>query len=294
MAMGAANIALMGMRVVVVLIGLAIVGLGAWAKVIIHDMEVRGNVILETVLLRPESQEAWRQLFDAAVNSQLRIWVAIAAGCFISITTLLIILSQKTERMHMSPYLAIPLEFIAMLTMGAAFGATLSLTLKLGTPELVTAPAPDLKSFGMLLPLSKGYAIAAGAGLMLLLMTSMSAIIQTCHRARDSRACSFEPTASALGMGHGYQAELPKKSRGPIPTLYDPNMPLPDVDPQTKGDEEEKGLAAAAADMGRRDSVQIVGSAEDKEISGPLGLQRPEDVAHIRPARPWSEMPKRR
>jgi hypothetical protein len=49
------------------------------AKVIIHDMEVRGSVILDTVLLRPEAQEAWRQLFDAAVNSQIRIWVAIAA-----------------------------------------------------------------------------------------------------------------------------------------------------------------------------------------------------------------------
>ena len=49
------------------------------AKVIIHDMEIRGNAILEAVLLRPEAQQAWRQLFDSAVNSQLRIWVAIAA-----------------------------------------------------------------------------------------------------------------------------------------------------------------------------------------------------------------------
>lgn len=292
--MGAATIAVMVMRMLVVVISLAIVGMSAWAKVIIHDMEIRGNVILESILLRPEAQEAWRQLFDSAVNSQTRIWVTIACGCFTAITTILIFLSQKTERMHMSAYLAIPLELTAMLAMGAAFGATLSLTLKIGTPVLVTAPAPDLKTFSVLVPLSKSYAIAAGIGVFLLLTTWMTSVIQTCNRARDSKPCSFEPTASSLGMGHGYQARLPKKSRGPIPTLYDPTMSLPDFEKQERSSsDEEKGLATAGADLGRRDSANS-DLADDTQISGPLGLQRPEEVANMRPARPWSEMPKRR
>jgi hypothetical protein len=98
-------------------------------------------------------------------------------------------------------------------------------------------------------------------------------------------------------MGHGYQAALPKKSRGPIPTLYDPNMPLPEFDEKetrSRGSnvgDEEKGLAGAGVEVGRRDSANS-GMEDDKEISGPLGLQRrPTEVANMmRPARPWSEM----
>lgn len=196
--------------------------------------------------------------------------------------------------MHISVYLAIPLELLAMLAMAATFGAALSLTLKFGSPTLVTAPAPDLKTFSVLIPLSQAYAIAAGTGLFFLLTTWLTSIVQTCNRARDSKPCSFEPTASALGMGHGYQAEVPKQSRGPIPTLYDPDLPLPDFEKDTRGSsDEEKSLAGDGAAMGRRDSANAE-FVDDKEISGPLGLQKPEEVANMRPARPWSEMPKRR
>jgi len=273
-------------------------------------MEIRGELILGSVLLRPDSQDAWRQIFDAAVTSQTRVWVAMATvrttnpstpietnpmqGCFTAIATVLITLSEKTERMHITAWFAIPLELISMLAMAAAFGATLSLTLKIGAPELVTAPAPDLKTFAVLLPLSRAYAIVAGTGLFLILTTLMTSIVQSCNRVRDSKPCSFEPTASGLGMGHGYQATLPKQSRGPVPTLYDPDMELPDFEKQERSSsDEEKGLAGAGAEMGRRDSANA-DLADDKTISGPLGLQRPEDVAQMRPSRPWSEMSKRR
>jgi hypothetical protein len=204
--------------------------------------------------------------------------------------------------MHMPAWFAIPLELITTLSTGAAFGAALSLTLKLGSPALTTAPAPDLKTFAMLIPLSKAYAITTGTGLLLLLITSMTATIQACSRlGRDAKPCSFEPTASGLGMGHGYQAALPKKSRGPIPTLYDPNMPLPEFDEKetqsrsrgsSVGDEEKVIVGAGAgAELARRDSANSR-MGDDKEISGPLGLQRrPTEVANMmRPARPWSEM----
>jgi hypothetical protein len=201
------------------------------------------------------------------------------------------------ERMHLSAYLAIPMELAAMLAMGAALGATLSLTLKLGTPDLNTAPNPDLKTFVMLLPLSIGYVITAGTGVFVLLTTLILSVIHTCHRSRGSKACSFEPTASSLGMSHGYQASMPVVSNGRIPTFYDPNKPVPNPDESAHIGDEEKGFASAGADMGRRDSAQDVRLADDKEISRPLALQKPEEMAQLqsaRPARPWSEIPKRR
>lgn len=194
----------------------------------------------------------------------------------------------------MSPYLANPLEFITMLSMAAAFGATLSLTLKLGDPALTTAPAPDLRTFAMLIPLSKAYAITAGGALFLLLISWITSLVQTCHRAGDSKACSFEPTASTLGIGHGYQAPMPRTSRGPVPTFYDPSKPMPDLDKEARiSSDEEQGLIVGGVELGRVDSVN--GSvAGDKEITGPLGLKKPSEVANMRPARPWSEAPKRR
>lgn len=49
------------------------------AKVLIHDIEIRGPAILDTVLLRPEAEDVWRLFFEAAMTSQTRILVAIAA-----------------------------------------------------------------------------------------------------------------------------------------------------------------------------------------------------------------------
>lgn len=195
----------------------------------------------------------------------------------------------------MTPYLQHPLELLCTLAMTAAFASTLTLALNLtpyDTPLLSTSNSADLTSFHMLLALTKGYAIAAGTGAFVLLCTSASALIHTCHRARNAKPCSFEPTASALGMGHGYQAVVPRTSRGPVPTLYDPQKPIPaELVQMQGGNDEEKGFANAGAEMGRRESVA---RSEGEGISGPLGLKRPEEVAQMRPARPWSEMPKRR
>lgn len=98
--MGAGNAVLIGLRGFAVLIALAVVGLGAWctlcrllpfwdvvilvlttptAKVIIHDAEVRGDLVLDLAGLPADREEAWRSYIDDAVNSQTRIWIAIAA-----------------------------------------------------------------------------------------------------------------------------------------------------------------------------------------------------------------------
>jgi hypothetical protein len=44
-----------------------------------HDIEVRGDGILNTVPMNEARRESWRAFFDALVNSQIRIWIAIAA-----------------------------------------------------------------------------------------------------------------------------------------------------------------------------------------------------------------------
>jgi hypothetical protein len=130
----------------------------------------------------------------------------------------------------------------------------------------------------MLPPLARGYAIAAGTGTFFSLASTMSFLVQTIHRVRDSKACSFEPTASAPGMGYDYAA-----STGDTPQSGD----------------EEKGLAGAAADMGKLESeVSQSGSGKEKEeeeeeVSWPLAAVKKTQAADTRPHRPWSELPKK-
>jgi hypothetical protein len=99
-------------------------------------------------------------------------------------------------------------------------------------------------------------------------------------------------------MTHGYQAVIPPQPRTTIPTLYDPRKPEPGSNTTSPRGSEEIGLAISGEEMGmsRRDSGLSTRSRESEganEISGPLGLEKPEVVAQMRPARPWSEMVKR-
>ena len=105
------------------------------------------------------------------------------------------------------------------------------------------------------------------------LTTTFSSLVQAIHRIRDSKACSFEPTGSSLGIGHGYQ----------VPTMHDSW-----VEP-SPGDE-EKGLVGAGAQMGRRDSAQ---SKEEAVVSWPAAVARSSTGSNSRPHRPWSELPER-
>lgn len=106
------------------------------------------------------------------------------------------------------------------------------------------------------------------------LTTTISFLIQTIHRVRDSKACSFEPTASGLGMSHEYQ----------VPAMEG-----------TQSWSEEKGLVGAEAEMGRRESVQSAAGTgkEEAVVSWPLAVAKKMETANVRPHRPWSEMPKK-
>src|SRR5690242_12369769 len=123
---------------------------------------------------------------------------------------MLILMSSKMDRLKVSGYTSVPLELLSMMSMGGAFALTLTLAVKLDPTcnGLDAASSGDLMAFGMLCPLSKGWSIAGGLGWFVLAITSLTAMIDLC-RSRSKQSCSFEPTASALGMGHGYQAVAP-------------------------------------------------------------------------------------
>ncbi|KAF2267488.1 hypothetical protein CC78DRAFT_541720 [Lojkania enalia] len=293
--MGFGVVVLSGLRTLAVAVALAVIGLGAWVQHTVHDVEIRGTVVVDVTRLSVDEDNKWLDFMDAVVDSQIQIWVAIGSGCFAFLAGVHILLSIKVDRFKVSRYILVPVELLSMIVMGGAFAATLTLAIKLAPRcrDLDTASSPDLASFAMLCPLSTGYSIASGVGWFVLAITSTAATIAACHHRREQKACSFEPTASALGMSHGYQAVTPPMPRSTIPTMYDPSKPEP-ASPVKDPGEEEIGLAIAAAEMGKVDLGIGLKDGEDHEISGPLSLKKPEEVRQMRPARPWSEAPKRK
>jgi hypothetical protein len=196
----------------------------------------------------------------------------------------------------MSCYVLVPLELLSMIVMGGAFAATLTLAVKLDPTcnGLDASSSGDLMAFGMLCPLSKGWSIAGGVGWSVVAITSFSALVSLCRHRRSKQTCSFEPTVSALGMGHGYQAVVPPVARADVPTLYDPRKPVPGT-PARPPREDEVGFANAGAAMGMSNPAFLSKEVEiETQISGPLGLEKPATVRQMRPARPWSEAPKRK
>jgi hypothetical protein len=78
----------------------------------------------------------------------------------------MIFLSCKVERFKMSRYVTIPLEFLSMLAMTAAFVGPLTLAIKLMPVcgNLPMSTSRDLMTFSMVCPLTTGYTVAGGVG----------------------------------------------------------------------------------------------------------------------------------
>ncbi|KAF2195857.1 hypothetical protein K469DRAFT_19903 [Zopfia rhizophila CBS 207.26] len=288
--MGCGGFLLTGLRVLAILGAAGVIGLGAWDKALIHDVEIRGFAILDALQLETQIESDWREFIDVALASVLRVWVTIATACFGFLSALFIVLSTHITRLKAPRYFLIPLEILAMLVMAGAFALTLTLAVQFEPicEQLNPSNSPDLMAFEMLCPISKAHSIAGGAGWFILAVTSLSALISACNARKNSKCCSFEPTASALGMSHGYQAVQPPVPRIDVPTLYDLKKPIPSEEKM----EDEKSFAKAGAGMGRRDSGLSDRSAvTEKEISGPLNLER---NMEYRPARPWSEYPQKK
>jgi hypothetical protein len=185
--------------------------------------------------------------------------------------------------------------------MATSFGTALSFTLSLNSfdvTRLDASTSSNLMTFATLVDLSKGYTIAAGVGGLLFLIACTMATANACARAREKESCSFEPTASALGMGHEYSAiTVPPTSRSRVPTMYDPRLPLrfDENDKPERTGAQEKESMSKDVEMGRSDSLVSeegrMSFESEKEITGPPSLEKPGMVLQIRPSRPWSELP---
>ena len=146
-----------------------------------------------------------------------------------ALTTLLIITSNRYYWLRIATPLLTTLELSSFLSTIILFATALSLALSLSAfspPSLPTLDSADLTSFTHLLPLSRGLSLTAALILppcFLALALTLHTLQQRRRERRDTRA--FEPTASALGMSHGFHALHPQPRgatlRQPIPTMYD-------------------------------------------------------------------------
>ncbi|KAI4674517.1 uncharacterized protein J4E88_008253 [Alternaria novae-zelandiae] len=261
---------------------------------IIRDMKSRGTGIMDAVQPEAQMAEYWKEYFATVYKGAIKIWISVAAAGFASLAGMVIVLTAIIQRLRIPSAALIPIECLCMCAMAVALGVSLSFNMSLETfseTRLDTAANPNLMMFAILVDLSRGYTIAAGAGWFLFLITFITATIDACRRAREKESCSFEPTASALGMGfHGYDAVVPPPSRSRVPTMYDPRVPSILIDPNARG----RASVAKDVEMGRADSVLSqegrISQEFEKEISGPLSLERPQKVQQMRPSRPWSEV----
>ncbi|KAH7091338.1 hypothetical protein FB567DRAFT_272314 [Paraphoma chrysanthemicola] len=297
--MGVGSKVLMGLRVIALVAALAVVGLGAWSKFIIHDVEIRGTSVLSQLQPKPNDADIWRVFFDAVANGTTRVWISIASASIAFLTGLLLILSFALRRLEMPASVRVPLELLFMSAMAVAFGCLLSLAINLnafGITRLETSGSADLTTFAMIIPLSRALVVTAGSGCIILLGTTITSMVQACMRMRSKESCSFEPTASALGMGYGYNALVPPVARSRPPTIYDPRKPMPNTLERMPETDEEKALVEPIAGSRRVDSGISQSDDEhidfEKEETWPLNPKKSERVAPIRPARPWSEVPK--
>lgn len=219
---------------------------------------------------------------------------------FAAMASLLILMTTVRTKMHMAVPIMIAIEVICMCALATAFATALGLALSLNNfsvGRLKTNTTTDLSKYAILVTLTKSYVILSGAACFIVLTTCITATADACGRARAKETCSFEPTASALGMGHSYPDIVPQVPRSRVPTMYDPgrNVNISRNSGIMEVDDDEKGLASNGGQVARRDSgisEYVRDSAEfEKEIIGPLNLERPETVLQIRPPRPWSEAP---
>ncbi|KAF1836396.1 hypothetical protein BDW02DRAFT_521314 [Decorospora gaudefroyi] len=302
--MGKTKTILLALRVLALVVALAVVGVSAWTKYIVHDIDARGTAILETVRLGSQSTELWQEYYSVVVNGVIRIWISIAAAAFASLAGIIIVLATMLDRMSISPSVLIPTECLCMCAMATSFGTSLSFALSLNAfseTNLDAVTSSDLMMFSMLVDLSKAYAVAAGVGGIFFLVACILALMDARSRAREKESCSFEPTASALGMGHGYAAIVPPASRSRVPTMYDPRLPfdLGNENALETDVEQEKKPAGKDSGSGRADSVVSeegkisfeFEKEKEKVVTGPINPEQSCRVLQIRPSRPWSERP---
>ncbi|KAJ8113134.1 hypothetical protein OPT61_g4668 [Boeremia exigua] len=285
----------------IALMGTAIIfALSIWTLVIVQAMDRRGATVLSAFKFELGVEAtSWTQYITAAVRGIT--WSRAIVVLVMAPVNLLVILSNRYYWCRISTTVVLLMELTTGISSIAVLGCALNLALSLKAftnPPLPTLDSAELSSFATLNPLSRALTIASALVSLLLITTFTTSFIslQTRRkRANDTRA--FEPTISALGMSHGFHAlhPQPKRSREPIPTMYDPYRAF------RKGPGALQDTRQAAfADEGTWISRKHVNSRWSASTSSPRGIER--DIIRlldvkkarravpVRPVRPLSGM----
>ncbi|EMD97365.1 hypothetical protein COCC4DRAFT_197545 [Bipolaris maydis ATCC 48331] len=300
--MGCGKSILITLRALALIVALGVTGLGGWSIFTIRDIQARSDAILDSVEFgSQEMEQLWARFFDAVIAGAIRTWVSIGLTALASLIGIVLVLATILPPIRIRSAIMVPLECLGMCAMGAAVGISLSFALSVnafGERVLDISASPELRRLAMLVDLSMIHFIAAGAGWLLFLIAFISATVDACRRAREKESCSFEPTASALGISHGYATTFPPQSPYRMPSIYDQEAALNANDATASAWNISQAKESVGRDPGMSSAESIVSQegrlsigSEMSSISGPLGLQKPERVQPARPARPsrpWS------
>ncbi|EMD66770.1 hypothetical protein COCSADRAFT_302087 [Bipolaris sorokiniana ND90Pr] len=300
--MGCGKSILITLRALALIVVLGVTGLGGWSIFTIRDIQARSDAILDSVEFgSQEMEQLWARFFDAVIGGAIRTWVSISLTALASVIGIVLIFATILPPIRIRSAIMVPLECLGMCAMGAAVGISLSFALSvnaLGERVLDTSASPELRRLAMLVDLSMIHFIATGAGWLLFLIAFIIATVDACRRAREKESCSFEPTASALGISHGYATTFPPQSPYRMPSIYDPEVALNTDDATASAWNISQARESVGRDPGMSRAESIVSQegrlsigSDMSSISGPLGLQKPEQAQPARPARPsrpWS------
>ncbi|USP75046.1 hypothetical protein yc1106_02320 [Curvularia clavata] len=291
--MGCGKSTVLALRVMALIVVLGVAGVGAWSMFIIHDIQVRHKTILDNVQFgSQEMEQRWTGFFGTVLDSAIKMWISVASAAFSSLMGIAIVLATILPTTRIRSAIMIPMECVSMCVMGAAAGISLSFALNLdafGKRTLDTSASPELRAFAVLVDLSLIYTAAAGTGWILFLITFITATVDACRRAKEKESCSFEPTASGLGMTHGYSTVLPPSVHSRPPSVYDPEMPLnqDDATATAWNSAQKKDSAGRSLEMGRTGTVMSeearLSIGSQSSISGSSIVQKAEKSQQARP-----------
>ncbi|XPS97453.1 hypothetical protein M3J09_006681 [Ascochyta lentis] len=273
--------------------------LGTWSLVIIQDIDNRGETVLDSFRIRLAGDAAsWSQFIAAAAQSAARTWIVVVASSITVLAIPLVITSNRHYWLRIPPTIVALIELAATVVSITISGFALSITLSIkafSTPPYATLDSAELSFFALLDPLSRTLAIASAlTGTFLIIACTMSLIDLHKRRRQRKDVRSFEPTVSALGMGHGFRALHPQSrtTHDAMPTMYDPYRKLY-KEPGRLPNAKQVAFASEGAWMSGKHSRWSVSTTSPSGIEGDimrlLELKRARRAVPVRPERPWSK-----
>lgn len=173
-------------------------------------------------------------------------------------------------------------------------GCALSLALDIrafSTPPYTTLNSADLSHFALLDPLSRALALtSAVTGCFLSITCTANVVNMLTQRSKAKDVRSFEPTVSALGMSHGFQAlnPQPRTACGAVPSIYDAHKSF-QRGPGRPANIRQVTFANEGAWMSGKPSRWSASTASPSRIEGDimrlLDVKRARRAIPVRPAR---------